>query len=167
MNTYSSTVDTPAGPFTIVADDDAVLASGWTTDVGALLELVPGTLEPQRRAGLGPITKAALSYVDGDLMAIDAIPVAQTGGEFVSHAWDVLRAVPAGEPISYREFAERAGRPAAIRAAAMACARNACALFVPCHRVLRTDGSLGGFRWGLPVKQWLLNHELSPRAQRI
>ena len=52
-----------------------------------------------------------------------------------------------------------AGRPAAIRAAAQACARNAAALFVPCHRVLRTDGSLGGFRWGLDVKKWLLAHE--------
>ena len=51
------------------------------------------------------------------------------------------------------------GRPAAVRAAAQACARNAPALFVPCHRVLRTDGGLGGYRWGLDVKKWLLGHE--------
>ncbi|MEU4712555.1 MGMT family protein, partial [Micromonospora purpureochromogenes] len=50
-------------------------------------------------------------------------------------------------------------RPAAVRAAAAACARNAAALFVPCHRVLRTDGTLGGYRWGLDVKEWLLGHE--------
>ena len=62
-------------------------------------------------------------------------------------------------PVTYTEFAALAGRPAAVRAAAQACARNAAALFVPCHRVLRTDGSLGGFRWGLPVKRWLLDHE--------
>ena len=71
----------------------------------------------------------------------------------------MLRTVPAGEPVTYTEFAELAGRPAAVRAAAMACARNAAALFVPCHRVLRLDGSLGGFRWGLDVKRWLLAHE--------
>jgi methylated-DNA-[protein]-cysteine S-methyltransferase len=61
--------------------------------------------------------------------------------------------------VTYTEFAARAGRPAAVRAAAQACARNAAALFVPCHRVLRLDGSLGGFRWGLPVKRWLIDHE--------
>jgi methylated-DNA-[protein]-cysteine S-methyltransferase len=83
----------------------------------------------------------------------------QTGGAFLAHAWDVLRDVPAGAPVTYTEYAAKAGRPAAIRAAAQACARNAAALFVPCHRVLRTDGTLGGYRWGLPIKQWLLDHE--------
>jgi methylated-DNA-[protein]-cysteine S-methyltransferase len=67
--------------------------------------------------------------------------------------------VPAGEPDTYAAFAARCGRPAAVRAAAGACARNAAALFVPCHRVLATGGGLGGFRWGTPVKRWLLDHE--------
>jgi methylated-DNA-[protein]-cysteine S-methyltransferase len=67
--------------------------------------------------------------------------------------------VKPGQPVSYTAFAALAGRPAATRAAAQACARNAVALFVPCHRVLRSDGSLGGFRWGLHVKRWLLAHE--------
>jgi methylated-DNA-[protein]-cysteine S-methyltransferase len=71
----------------------------------------------------------------------------------------VLRTVPAGEPDTYAAFAARCGRPAAVRAAAGACARNAAALFVPCHRVLATGGGLGGFRWGTPVKRWLLDHE--------
>jgi methylated-DNA-[protein]-cysteine S-methyltransferase len=161
MTWYSSTVDTPAGPFTMLATDDAVLASGWTTDVGALAPLVhhdlrPGT-QPQQRADLGPFTKAVLAYVDGDLEAIDDVPVRQRSGAFLEHAWATLREVR--EPVTYTEFAARAGRPAAVRAAAQACARNAAALFVPCHRVLRLDGSLGGFRWGLPVKRWLLDHE--------
>jgi methylated-DNA-[protein]-cysteine S-methyltransferase len=71
----------------------------------------------------------------------------------------VLRTVPAGRPDSYAAFATRCGRPRAVRAAAQACARNAAALFVPCHRVLGSDGGLGGFRYGTPVKQWLLDHE--------
>ena len=95
----------------------------------------------------------------GDLSAIDDVPVRQRSGAFLEHAWDVLRTVPAGAPVTYTEYAAKSGRPTAIRAAASACARNAAALFVPCHRVLRTDGTLGGFRWGLPVKRALLEHE--------
>jgi methylated-DNA-[protein]-cysteine S-methyltransferase len=160
--TYVSTQTTPAGPFTIVATDDAVLASGWTADPDDLIPVIHPSLRPAdlaRRADLGEFTRAAAAYHAGDLHAIDAVPVRQLSGEFLVHAWDVLRKVPAGEPVSYTEYAALAGRPAAVRAAASACARNAAALFVPCHRVLRTDGSLGGFRWGVETKRWLLAHE--------
>jgi methylated-DNA-[protein]-cysteine S-methyltransferase len=160
---YSSTLDTPAGPFTTFVDaEGAVLASGWTADVTALLPLVHRELrdDPKPRKDLGAATKAVRAYLDGDLAAPDLVPVRQrTGGVFLAHAWDTLRAIPAGAPVSYTEFAARAGRPAATRAAAQACARNAAALFVPCHRVLRSDGSMGGFRWGIDVKQWLLRFE--------
>ena len=64
-----------------------------------------------------------------------------------------------GDPVTYTEFATLTGRPGAVRPAATACARNAAALFVPCHRVLRSDGSLGGYRWGLAAKKWLIGHE--------
>jgi methylated-DNA-[protein]-cysteine S-methyltransferase len=161
MSTWS-TLDTPAGPFTAVVDDDgAVLASGWTADVDALLPLIHPTLRPSPRRvdDLGAVGQAVLRYHAGDLSAVDAVPVRQRSGAFLEHAWDVLRTVPAGAPVSYAEYAAKAGRPAAVRAAAAACARNAAALFVPCHRVLRTDGTLGGFRWGVAVKRWLLDHE--------
>jgi methylated-DNA-[protein]-cysteine S-methyltransferase len=164
MNSYS-TMDTPAGPFTIVVDaDGAVLASGFTPNTESLLMLVHEKLrhEPQPRAELGLATKAATAYLEGDLTAIDTVAVRQhSNGPFLSHAWEILRDVRPGAPVTYTEFAARAGRPAAVRAAAQACARNAAALFVPCHRVLRTDGTLGGFRWGLPVKRWLIEHEES------
>jgi len=151
-----TTVPTPAGPFTVVVDTDgAVVAAGFTADTGALLPGVPLVDTKE-----GPVAAAVRSYLDGDLTALDDVPVRQrAGGEFLSHAWEVLRQVKPGEPITYTEFAERAGRPAAVRAAAQACARNAVALFVPCHRVIRTDRTLGGYRWGLPVKEWLLAHE--------
>ena len=162
MTWYASTMDTPAGPFTILlSPDETVLASGWTSDVGALAPLVHKGVrpagEPRWRPDLGPVTKAVLRYVDGDLTAVDDVPVRQRSGAFLEHAWEILRGIR--EPVTYTEFAARAGRPAAVRAAAQACARNAAALFVPCHRVLRLDGSLGGFRWGLPVKRWLIDHE--------
>ena len=162
MNT--ATLDTPAGPFTAVTDDEgAVLASGWTADAGALVALIhpdlrgDGTVRP--RADLGPVTAAARAYHEGDLDAIAAVPVVQRSGDFLMRAWDVLRTVGPGEPVTYAGYAALAGRPAAVRAAASACARNAAALFVPCHRVVRTDGGLGGFRWGVDVKRWLLDHE--------
>jgi methylated-DNA-[protein]-cysteine S-methyltransferase len=87
------------------------------------------------------------------------VPVLQMSGPFRTHAWDVLRLVRPGSPVTYTEYAVLAGNPKAVRAAASACAFNAAALFVPCHRVIRTDGSLGGFRWGLPIKESLLARE--------
>ena len=154
----ATTIPTPAGPFTVVADDDAVRAAGWTTDVAALARLGK-VAAPTPVRDLGTITKAVRAYLDGDLTAIDDVPVSQAGGEFHTAAWRVLREVKPGAPVTYTEFARLAGRPPAVRAAAAACARNAVALFVPCHRVLRADGTLGGFRWGLDVKRWLLSHE--------
>lgn len=160
---HYTTMATPVGPFTAIVDaDGVVLASGWTEDAVLLRELIHPSLRPatlHRHHDLGKVSAAVRDYHAGDLAAIDAIPVRQRSGEFLMHAWDVLRGVEPDQPISYAEFAIRTGRPAAVRAAAGACARNAAALFVPCHRVVRTGGALGGFRYGLPVKRWLLAHE--------
>ncbi|OLM12341.1 Methylated-DNA--protein-cysteine methyltransferase [Pseudonocardia sp. Ae717_Ps2] len=157
-----STRDTPAGPFTAVVDDDGhVLASGWTASVDELLALVHRSLAPTTvvEGDLGAVGEAVDRYHDGELSAIDDVPVRQRSGPYRELAWDVLRTVPAGAPVTYTGYAEKTGRPAAVRAAAGACASNAAALFVPCHRVLRSDGTLGGFRYGLAVKRWLLEHE--------
>lgn len=159
----STTLGTPDGPFTVIEAEGSVLASGWTEEHADLT----GQIHPSiMRAGFDPaasavrpITDAVQRYYDGDLGAIDAVTVRQVSGPFRTHAWDVLRMVRPGAPATYAEYAQRAGNPTAVRAAAAACARNAAALFVPCHRIIRTDGSLGGFRWGLPVKQQLLDRE--------
>lgn len=166
-----ATIDTPNGPFTVVVDDDhRVLASGWTDDPAYLTALVHPTLRPpatQRSAALTSITDAVSAYYSGDLDAPSRVAVVQrSGGVFLGQAWDALRKVDAGHPVTYTRFAELAGQPAAVRAAAAACARNAAALFVPCHRVKRSDGTLGGFRYGLPTKQWLLDFE-APRDSAI
>ncbi|MGY1841224.1 MULTISPECIES: methylated-DNA--[protein]-cysteine S-methyltransferase [unclassified Modestobacter] len=163
-----ATVATPPGPFTVlVADeDDVVLASGWTADPADLLPVVHRSLRPDavERADRLPVLDAVEAFGDGDLAAIAGVPVRQRSGPFLTEAWEVLRTVPAGRPDTYAQFAVRCGRPAAVRAAAGACARNAAALFVPCHRVLATGGGLGGFRWGTPVKRWLLDHEATHTA---
>ncbi|MET8875052.1 methylated-DNA--[protein]-cysteine S-methyltransferase [Nocardia sp. NPDC004604] len=156
-------MDTPIGPFTALVDaEGAVLASGWTADAENLrLVIHPGLRPDQLRRcdELGAVSRAIAAYHRGELTAIDTIAVRQRSGEFLMHAWEVLRKIPAGAPVTYTEYAAISGRPDATRAAANACARNAAALFVPCHRVLRIGGALGGFRWGLPVKRWLLDHE--------
>jgi methylated-DNA-[protein]-cysteine S-methyltransferase len=163
VSAAAATHVTPVGAFTIVADPDgAVLASGWTADPWRLSDLVAPSLRPRElrpRAEVGEASRALRRYLAGDLAATDAVRVRQRGAPFLEAAWAALRAVPAGAPVSYAELAALSGRPAAVRAAASACARNAAALFVPCHRVVRSDGSLGGFGWGLPVKRWLLGHE--------
>lgn len=161
-----ATMSTPPGPFTVVVTDgpgdrDVVLASGWTDDVAVLLPVVHRSLRPARveRADGLPVLDTVDAFFAGDMAAIEDVPVRQRSGPFLEDAWDVLRTVPAGTPDTYTSFAARCGRPTAVRAAANACARNAAALFVPCHRVLGSSGGLGGFRWGTPVKRQLLDHE--------
>ncbi len=172
---FAATVSTPADPYTLVAtaggDADPpgsvglmVIAGGWTVELSELLSPVAPELRPapeaiEWRPGLGPLTDAIDRWSDGELTALDDVAVHQRSGPFLEQTWTVLRKVPPGEPVTYTELAALAGRPAAVRAAASACARNAVALFVPCHRVLRTGGGLGGYRWGVDVKAKLLSHE--------
>ncbi|MGC1419595.1 MAG: MGMT family protein, partial [Acidimicrobiales bacterium] len=79
--------------------------------------------------------------------------------------WEALRAIPRGQTRTYSDVATLIGAPEAVRAVGTACARNPAALGVPCHRVVRRDGSLGGYRWGLDTKEALLAAEAArPRA---
>ena len=89
------------------------------------------------------------------------VPLDLRGTAFQVHVWQCLLAIREGETINYSELAQRIGRPSAVRAAASACGRNRIAVLVPCHRVLRSDGTLGGYRWGLDRKQRLLEKERS------
>ncbi len=162
MNAQTLTISTPDGPFTVIAADGAVLASGWTADIADLTGQIHPTLRPITYTAvrsMGSISDAVDAFYNGRPADCMEVPVRQKSGPFRAHAWDVLRTVSPGKPVSYTEYALLAGNPAAVRAAASACAFNAAALFVPCHRVIRTDGSLGGFRWGLEVKERLLARE--------
>ena len=85
-----------------------------------------------------------------------ALPLDLQGTAFQQRVWQALRSIPAGQPLSYRELAARIGTPSAVRAVASACAANRIALLIPCHRVIRSDGSLSGYRWGVQRKQRLL-----------
>ncbi|MBO0595789.1 methylated-DNA--[protein]-cysteine S-methyltransferase [Nesterenkonia sp. E16_7] len=164
---------TSDGPFSVVADERHVLASGWTWDIEALTQLIHPDLRgsaPEVRAGsqgdphpvLDQAAEAVAAYYAGDITAVDRVPVKQRSGPFREQAWEALRQIPPGAPLTYSGYAARAGRPRAVRAAAGACAMNAAALFVPCHRIVRTDGGLGGFRYGVQIKESLLRRESVP-----
>ncbi|MBI4421074.1 MAG: bifunctional DNA-binding transcriptional regulator/O6-methylguanine-DNA methyltransferase Ada, partial [Gemmatimonadetes bacterium] len=87
------------------------------------------------------------------------LPLDVQATAFQAKVWEVLRKIPYGETRSYGEVARAAGRPGAVRAVARACATNPAALVIPCHRVLRADGDLGGYRWGIERKQKLIEGE--------
>ncbi len=105
------------------------------------------------------ITDLLNDYFDGDIAALNSINVRQPGGQFSQAAWKAMRKVKAGKVISYSDLAERAGSPAAVRAAGSACAKNAIVLVVPCHRIVKSGGALGNYAYGLNKKEWLLRHE--------
>lgn len=161
MTATIQTLETTDGAFTILADDRGrVLASGWTADVEQILgRLSPKTRPSSVRDGETDAAAAVAAYYRGDLGAIDGVEVTQEGTEMQLAGWAALRRITPGEPLTYSEFAAALGHPSAVRAAASICARNAPALFVPCHRVLRTGGALGGFAWGTEVKRRLLERE--------
>jgi AraC family transcriptional regulator of adaptative response/methylated-DNA-[protein]-cysteine methyltransferase len=87
------------------------------------------------------------------------LPLDIRGTAFQQKVWTALRRIPAGQTLSYAELAERIGDPKAVRAVAGACAANSLALLVPCHRIVRTDGALSGYRWGAERKRVLLQRE--------
>jgi AraC family transcriptional regulator of adaptative response/methylated-DNA-[protein]-cysteine methyltransferase len=87
------------------------------------------------------------------------LPVDIRGTDFEIMVWSALRAIPEGDILTYSQLAGRVGRPSAVRAVASACGRNRISVLIPCHRVLRGNGELGGYRWGLDRKQALLQTE--------
>ena len=110
--------------------------------------------------GLRDVAIVLASAVRGEGDA-GVLPLDLQGTAFQIRVWQSLRAIPAGETRTYSDVAQQIGSPRAVRAVASACAANAVALAIPCHRVVRRDGSLGGYRWGLDVKEALLNAEHS------
>jgi methylated-DNA-[protein]-cysteine S-methyltransferase len=174
MHLHTTAVPTPVGPFTLLVDDGAVCAAGFT----GRPETLQRRLDPRRRgAGTRPasdpdaLASRLEAYLAGEVEALDGVEVAQPGDPGRQAAWAALRTVPAGDTISYRQLGamarleDPATDPLGAQAAGAACAGNHVALIVPCHRVVRTDGRLGGYGWGVPRKTWLLEHESTARAR--
>ena len=173
MHLHTTTVPTPVGPYTLLVDGDGVCAAGFA----GRPETLQRRLDPRRRAArVRPATdpdalaSRMLAYLEGEAGALDGVVVAQPGDPARQAACEALRSVPAGQTISYRQLgaladlADAATDPLGAQAAGAACAGNNVAVIVPCHRVLRADGRLGGYLWGVRRKSWLLDHEAANRS---
>jgi AraC family transcriptional regulator, regulatory protein of adaptative response / methylated-DNA-[protein]-cysteine methyltransferase len=104
------------------------------------------------------VVASVVGFVEAPRLGLD-LPLDVRGTAFQQRVWQALREIPAGRTASYTEIAERIGAPTAVRAVAQACAANALAVAIPCHRVVRTDGNLSGYRWGVERKRALLDKE--------
>ena len=161
MTLLLSTLATPIGSLNLIADQHILLAANLS-NLKALKESLSADdliREIKSVAKIPVISDLIDDYFDGDIAAINAIQVRQPGAPFSQAAWKAMKKVRPGKVISYSDLAERAGSPAAIRAAGSACAKNAIVLVVPCHRIVKTGGALGNYAYGLSKKEWLLHHE--------
>jgi methylated-DNA-[protein]-cysteine S-methyltransferase len=158
---YTQLDDSPVGPLLLAGDRDAlhVLAFG----AGSRPRQINAEWQPDVKGVLGPIRKELDRYFAGQLTQF-SIPVAFNGTPFQNMVWQELRRIPYGETISYRELAERIGKPKAVRAVGLANGANPIAIVVPCHRVIGSNGSLTGFGGGLPTKRALLDLERGQRT---
>ena len=150
-----SRVDSPIGTLTIAVGPRGLCALALNGRTPKLSAPVRETKPPRE------ISSALAAYFAGDLRVIDAMDVDPEGTPFQRRVWAALRTIPAGTTWSYAHLARAVGHPAATRAVGAANGRNPVALVVPCHRVIASDGTLGGYGGGLEMKRWLLHHERS------
>lgn len=108
--------------------------------------------------GFEQLIATVVGFVEAPGIGLD-LPLDVRGTAFQQRVWQALREIPAGETASYRDIADRIGSPGAVRAVAQACAANHLAVAIPCHRVVRNDGGLSGYRWGVERKRALLEKE--------
>ena len=152
---------TPLGTLNVLLDGRTLVAAGFTTFAELRGKLA--IADQERSLTLSRESKwievVIADYFDGDISALNSIQVRQPGAPFSQSAWKAMKRVKPGAVISYADLAERAGSPAAVRAAGSACAKNAIVLIVPCHRIVKTGGALGNYAYGLNKKEWLLRHE--------
>jgi methylated-DNA-[protein]-cysteine S-methyltransferase len=155
-------IETPLGRLRIVVDGAGRLCLlGWIEGHARLEQLGPSQLFQGSRHATDPhgSSSALRAYFEGDVHAIDELPVALHGTSFQGEVWSALREIPCGETWSYARLARHIGRPSAVRAVGLANGKNPVGIVVPCHRVIGADGSLTGYGGGLERKRWLLEHE--------
>ena len=160
----ASWVDTPLGPMLAIANDEALYLLEFVDRRG--LEREIERLRKKTKLAIIPGYTKAINSIEMELnlyfkqqLKEFKTPLCLFGSTFQKYVWDELVKIPPGETRSYSEIAVAIGRPTAFRAVAQANGANQFAIIIPCHRVINTNGELGGYSGGLTRKEWLINHE--------
>ncbi|NML07477.1 bifunctional DNA-binding transcriptional regulator/O6-methylguanine-DNA methyltransferase Ada [Sphingomonas sp. G-3-2-10] len=150
--------ETSLGPLLIAATDKGLCRVAFDEDQFELARRFPAAEIVQGGAALAALAARVVSEVETPGRDMD-LPIDVQGTAFQEAVWEALRAIPAGETRSYAQLAAVAGNPKAVRAAGTACGANHVAVLIPCHRVHRADGSMGGYAYGVDRKRVLLKRE--------
>ncbi|MDB5592914.1 bifunctional DNA-binding transcriptional regulator/O6-methylguanine-DNA methyltransferase Ada [Enterovirga sp.] len=148
---------TPKGVCAILIGDDPDALARDLQDRFPKARLIGGD------AGFEAVVASVVGLVEAPGLGLD-LPLDLRGTAFQERVWQALRLVPAGETVSYKDLARRIGEPRSVRAVARACGANKVAVAIPCHRVVRSDGALSGYRWGVDRKRALLDREARAAA---
>lgn len=157
--------ESPLGEILVLADGDALVgvefldAEPRVSELRQRLEKVHGPMEWVAKEDPAGAVGRLRRFFAGEVGALDGQWIRTAGSEFEERVWRALRTIPVGETWSYGELAKAIGSAGAARAVGAANGRNPVPLFVPCHRVIASDGSLHGYGGGMPRKRWLLDHE--------
>lgn len=157
---------TPLGSMFAISNETHLLFLSFTDsknfpkDIKHLIKLTSRTIIEGETKPLKQLTEELEMYFNGKLREFHTpISIDETETEYQRQIWEEMAKIPYAEVSSYSKLAEAIGKPKSYRAAANACGRNPLTIVIPCHRVLKSDGSLGGFGCGTERKIWLLDHE--------
>ncbi len=157
-------LDTPLGPMLAIGDEQTlyllefVERRGLEREVERLRQKMKSAVIPGRTKPIDLIEEELKRYFDGKLLEFKT-PISEIGSPFQKRVWEELKKIPSGETRSYSEIAIAVGKPSAFRAVAQANGANQLALIIPCHRVINSNGEIGGYGGGITRKKWLLDHE--------
>jgi AraC family transcriptional regulator of adaptative response/methylated-DNA-[protein]-cysteine methyltransferase len=156
------------GAILVAASERGVCAISLGNDAAELVDAIQAQFANAELVGDDPGFAKFVAQVVGFVTEPSRglqLPLDIRGTAFQQRVWEALRKIPAGSTVSYTELARILGKPKSVRAVASACAANSLAVAIPCHRVIRTDGSLAGYRWGVERKQMLLTRERSENSK--
>lgn len=164
---YTTIITTPFGNLRAIADNDKLYSLSFNLDIPAQCQAHNQTpITSSTTALFEQLTQELHAYNNGTLKQF-TVPLNISGTPFQQRVWQELQKIPYGQTRSYKEVAQALGKPTAFRAAALANGANRFSVIIPCHRVINTNGKLGGYNGGVSIKQMLLQHEQSYQKKSV